>query len=186
MNRSLIALALALAGSLAAAQSAPYDDRYARPPVAENVSYGYADVLRVDPVYETLMTSEPRQECYEREGGYRGRSGGDPSGGTVLGAIIGGVIGNQVGKGDGRRAATVAGAVIGGAIGHDVDKNNGSAGGRYERGGETCRVVEVQREERRVVGYDVEYRYRGEVFMSRLDYDPGERMRVRVSIAPAD
>jgi hypothetical protein len=24
------------------------------------------------------------------------------------------------------------------------------------------------------------------VYMSRLDYDPGERMRVRVSIVPAD
>ncbi|MCC6562368.1 MAG: glycine zipper 2TM domain-containing protein [Xanthomonadales bacterium] len=182
----MIALVLALASSLVAAQSASYDDRYGRAPAAESVSYGYADVLRVDPVYETVMTSEPREECYERDGRYRGRSGGDPSGGTVLGAIIGGVIGNQVGKGDGRRAATVAGAVIGGAIGHDVDKNNGSAGGRYERGGEVCRMVEVQREERRVVGYDVEYRYRGEVFMSRLDYAPGERMRVRVSIAPAD
>ena len=186
MNRSLIAIALALAASVVAAQSAPYDDRYERQPAAENVSYGYADVLRVDPIYESVVVREPREECYEREGQYRGRSGGDPTGGTVLGAIIGGVIGNQVGKGDGRRAATVAGAVIGGAIGHDVDKNNGSAGARRERAGEVCRVVEMQREERRVVGYDVEYRYRGEVFMSRLDYDPGERMRVRVSIAPAD
>jgi hypothetical protein len=32
----------------------------------------------------------------------------------------------------------------------------------------------------------VEYRYRGEVYMSRLDYDPGERLRVRVSVTPVD
>lgn len=184
MTRFLSSLLLLAAAPLAVAQTSANDYRQA--PGAENISYGYADVLRVDPIYETVMTSEPREECYERQGQYRERSGGDPTGGTVLGAIIGGALGNQVGKGDGRRAATVAGAVIGGAIGHDIDKNNGSAGGRYERGGTSCRVVEVQREERRVVGYDVEYRYRGEVFMSRLDYDPGERMRVRVSIAPAD
>lgn len=183
MNRMLLPILLLTASPIGLAQS-PYDDR--RGPVPENISYGYADVLRVDPIYDTVMTSEPREECYERQGQYRERSGGDPTGGTVLGAIIGGALGNQVGKGDGRKAATVAGAVIGGAIGRDIDQNNGSAGGRYERGGTTCRVVQVQREERRVVGYDVEYRYRGEVFMSRLDYDPGERMRVRVAIAPAD
>jgi uncharacterized protein YcfJ len=36
------------------------------------------------------------------------------------------------------------------------------------------------------MGYDVEYRYRGEVYVSRLNYDPGERLRVRVSVTPAD
>ncbi len=185
-KRILIPLAFAILSTQTFAQSRPYDDRLEPARGAENISYGYADVLRVDPIFETVVVNEPREECYEREGQYRERSGGDPSGGTVLGAIIGGALGNQVGKGDGRRAATVAGAVIGGAIGHDVDKNNGSAGGRYERGGTTCRTVSTRREDRRVVGYDVEYRYRGEVFMSRLDYDPGERMRVRVAIAPAD
>lgn len=183
MIRTLLPIVLLATSSMAIAQP-QYDDR--RVPAPESISYGYADVLRVDPIYETVMINEPREECYERSGQYRERSGGDPTGGTVLGAIIGGALGNQVGKGDGRKAATVAGAVIGGAIGRDIDKNNGSAGGRYERGRETCRVVEVSREDRRVVGYDVEYRYRGEVFMSRLDYDPGERMRVRVAIAPAD
>jgi uncharacterized protein YcfJ len=41
-------------------------------------------------------------------------------------------------------------------------------------------------EQRRIAGYDVEYRYRGEVYVSRLNYDPGERLRVRVSVSPAD
>jgi hypothetical protein len=36
------------------------------------------------------------------------------------------------------------------------------------------------------VGYNVEYRYRGEVYMSQLSYDPGDRLRVRVSVTPAD
>jgi hypothetical protein len=86
-------------------------------------------------IYDTVMTSEPREECYDEPGTGTLRSGGDPTGGTVLGAIIGGASATRSASGDGRKAATVAGAVIGGAIERDIDKNNGSAGGRYERGG---------------------------------------------------
>jgi uncharacterized protein YcfJ len=101
----------------------------------------------------------------------------------VIGAIVGGVLGNTVGKGDGRKAATVAGAVVGGAVGHNV----ASQDDRYASGPERrCHMVQDAAEERRIVGYDVQYRYRGDVYMSRLDYDPGERVRVRVSVAPAD
>ena len=170
MNRITATLsALALLPALASAQS-----DYRAPD--ENVTYGYAQVLRADPVYETYRTRTPEQRC----DGQDTRDGGDPTGGTVVGAIVGGAIGNQVGKGDGRKAATVAGAVIGGAIGRNVDKNNGSAGGSR------CRTVEVEREERRIAGYDVEYQYQGVKYMSRLSYDPGNRLRVRVSVTPDD
>ena len=33
--------------------------------------------------------------------------------------------------------------------------------------------------------YDVEYEYGGQVFHTRLPYDPGERIRVRVAVTPA-
>lgn len=154
-------------------------------PVDENVQYGYADVLRVDPVYETVRYREPREECREVEVERVERDGGDPTGGTIVGAIIGGVIGNQVGKGNGRRAATAAGAVIGGAIGHNVDKNNGPGRTRVATE-QRCRVVDVEREERRIAGYDVEYRFKGDVFVSRLPYDPGNKLRVRVAVSPAE
>jgi uncharacterized protein YcfJ len=168
-----------------AANAATQD--YGREPALENVSYGYADVLRVDPVYDTVIVREPREECRQEEVTYRERSGGDPTGGTVLGAIIGGAIGNRVGKGDGRKAATVAGAVIGGAVGRDIDRNNGSEPGREYRGTrENCRIVDVETERREIAGYDVEYRYRGELFMSRLSYDPGRRLRIRVAISPVE
>lgn len=174
-----IAALLALVPLLAAAQS-----RYDGPPraVAESVSYGYADVLRVEPIHERLR-NPPREECYEENVRYREPSGGDPTGGTVIGAIVGGVLGNQVGGGSGRRAATVAGAVIGGAVGNNVDRNNGS-GRTYDGTERRCRRVDRGYDEQRIVGYDVEYRYRGEVYMSRLDYDPGDRLRVRVSVTP--
>jgi uncharacterized protein YcfJ len=182
--RGLAVLAL-VAGSAAQAQGPyPPPNDYRRP-VDENVSYAYADVLRTDPIYESYRSAQPREECYDEPVTYREPDGGDPTGGTVLGAIIGGVLGNQVGSGSGRKAATVAGAVIGGAVGRNVDKNNGP-GRTYEGTQQRCRVVESGYEDRRIVGFDVEYRFRGEVYVSRLDYDPGDRLRVRVSVTPAE
>jgi hypothetical protein len=32
----------------------------------------------------------------------------------------------------------------------------------------------------------VQYRYRGDVYGSRLGFDPGDRVRVRVSVEPAE
>lgn len=49
-----------------------------------------------------------------------------------------------------------------------------------------CRTVPVIYQERRLVGYDVEYIYKGETYMSRLAADPGARLRIRVSVLPDD
>ena len=144
--------------------------------VPENVSYGYAQVLRADEVAETVRTRVPEERCDEVE--YR--QSGKTTGGTVIGAIVGAALGNQVGSGSGRKAATVAGAVAGGAIGHNIAKQ------REEAEARGCQIVEVEREERQVVGYDVEYMYKGEKYMSRLPYDPGNRLRIRVSVTPDD
>ncbi len=167
-----LALAMTAAGTHAQTASYPTNDG--------NAHYGWADVLRADPVYGITRTNVPRQECYDQP--VVVREGGNNTAGTVLGAVVGGVLGSTVGKGDGRTAATVAGAVAGGAVG-----NRASGSGReYQTTQTQCREVNTISEQRRIVGYDVEYRYRGEVYMSRLDYDPGERLRVRVSITPVD
>jgi len=47
-----------------------------------------------------------------------------------------------------------------------------------------ARPVVTVGEGRPLLGYDIEYRYRGEVYASRLNYDPGERLRVRVDVSP--
>lgn len=181
VNRLPFVLALAVLSASASAQ------RYAVGSVsrAENVSYGFADVLRVDPIYEQMRDPQPREECFDEEVTQVERGGGDPTGGTVVGALVGGALGNTVGSGDGRRAATIAGAVIGGAVGRNVDRTNGGPPREYSNVRTRCRVVDEVAQRREVVGYDVEYRYRGDVFMSRLDYDPGSRLRVRVGITPA-
>jgi uncharacterized protein YcfJ len=175
MNRLwLSALALALTVSGAQAQDARYPNN------DDNAHYGWADVLRADPVQGVTRTEVPRQECYDQP--VVRRDPGNSTAGTVLGAVIGGVLGHTVGKGDGRTAATVVGAVAGGAVGNRVSDH----GGEYDSTQTRCREVNAVTEQRRIVGYDVEYRYRGEVYTSRLNYDPGERLRVRVQVQPAD
>lgn len=155
------------------------------PPPAENVNYDYAEVLRADPIYQRVIYREPEQRCeddvvYERVEGRRGNTGG-----AVLGAIIGGAIGNQIGSGSGRAAATAGGAIAGATIGSRA--GTGPQDGRVvEAVRPGCRVVEVERESRELVGYEVEYRYKGEVYLSRLNHDPGSRLQVRVGITPVD
>ncbi|QIL20919.1 hypothetical protein [Thermomonas sp. HDW16] len=47
-----------------------------------------------------------------------------------------------------------------------------------------CRMEPVVREYRRPIAFDVDYVYKGGKFRTRLAQDPGNRLRVRVSITP--
>ncbi|HEY2346879.1 MAG TPA: glycine zipper 2TM domain-containing protein [Xanthomonadaceae bacterium] len=173
----VLAMSIALPVGDAAAQPYPppppqqqYAQRVPRP-----VSFGYANVLRVTPVYDNYHAME--QQC----DGPPQPAPRDTTGGTIIGAIIGGALGHTVGKGDGRAAATVGGAVIGGAIGHDVAKNSDPD---YVPSG--CRMVDVGGGNGQPAGFDVEYDYKGDVYVARMPYDPGNRIRVRVSVVPAE
>ena len=177
LSTRLLPLALVALSGPALAQYAGYgEEGYQVSPMPENVSYGYAQVLRADEVVETQRTRTTEERC----GDVEYRQSGQTTGGTVVGAIVGAALGNQVGKGDGRKAATVAGAVAGGVIGNNIARN------RVEAESRGCRLVEVEREDPVVVGYDVEYMYKGEKYVSRLPYDPGNRLRIRVSVMPDD
>ena len=44
-----------------------------------------------------------------------------------------------------------------------------------------CRTTTNWRDTDRVLGYEVTYRYGGREYTTRMDHDPGERMRVRVN-----
>ena len=47
-----------------------------------------------------------------------------------------------------------------------------------------CRMAPVMREFRRPIAYDVDYVYKGSKFRTRMARDPGNRLRIRVSITP--
>ncbi|MDI9239481.1 hypothetical protein QLQ15_11260 [Lysobacter sp. LF1] len=49
---------------------------------------------------------------------------------------------------------------------------------------EACKPVTVEREFRRPIAYDVDYVYKGSKYRSRLPEDPGNRLRIRVSVTP--
>ena len=58
------------------------------------------------------------------------------------------------------------------------------SGDRDEEDPRNCRMEPVAKEHRRTIAYEVDYMYRGSKFRTRMDRDPGNRLRIRVSIAP--
>lgn len=54
--------------------------------------------------------------------------------------------------------------------------------GKSETG--SCRDVPVERQFRRLAAYEVDYMYKGSKYRSRMPFDPGNRIKLRVSVAP--
>ncbi|KAA3626016.1 MAG: glycine zipper 2TM domain-containing protein [Proteobacteria bacterium] len=142
-----------------------------------------AKVIDVTPIYRQIEVSTPREECWQEQVTYEAPAGRSSATPVILGSIIGGVIGNQIGDGRGRKIATVAGTLLGASIGAD----NAHANTRYAPTTATeqrCRVVQESYTEQRTIGYRVKYRYRGEIFETRMDRDPGDRIPVAVTVTP--
>lgn len=152
-------------------------DRYA-PAREGNVYYAYGEVLDVQPIYAASRYPRSERVCWDEPVEYYNRGRGN-AGSTLVGALIGGVVGHQIGGGSGRHAATAAGTLLGAAIGHDASRRGGHVSRGYEQRCEVRRDWEPAQE---ILGYDVTYRYRGEVYQTRTDYDPGESIRVRVAV----
>jgi uncharacterized protein YcfJ len=154
-------------------------------PVWAGSSYEYARVLESRPVYRLVEVSTPHQECWDEEYISQRRSSSESRTPALLGTIIGGAIGNAVGhKKSNKRVGTVVGAVLGHSIGRDIVAANGRQGTpRYETVRQ-CETVYQYREEERLIGYDVRYRFNDEEYSVRMDNDPGERIRVRVDVKP--
>jgi uncharacterized protein YcfJ len=150
----------------------------------------YARVVRVSPQVEQV--NRPQQECrteyvpVERQ--HSNRGGNRTNGGAIVGGIAGGLLGNQVGGGTGRVAATAAGAIIGALTGDRIENDGANRGQEVitttteERAVRSCRTVDHW--ESRNNGYAVTYDYRGHTYTSVMPYDPGERLKVRVSVSP--
>jgi uncharacterized protein YcfJ len=160
-----------------------YDDYQSPAEVSGRTDF--AQVLSAQPIYRQVQVNEPRSECYDQPVSYREppRYSGDNTAGAVVGAIIGGVVGNQFGRGGGRAVATGVGAVVGASVGsHAGDYDRG----RYVRTGyeRQCQTVDDVHVENRVDGYDVAYRYHGDVYHTTMPYDPGDRIAVDVSVRP--
>ena len=160
-------------------------DEYSR----RGAVYDYAKVINVQPIIRYVTVTTPVQECWEEAREYViDRRPAGAAGGTLFGAIIGGVIGHQFGSGRGNDAATAAGALLGAAVGSDSARrgNRGYERETYTRPVKRCETNYSSREEERIEGYDVTYRYHGQKYATRMPYDPGERLRIRVDVRPAN
>jgi uncharacterized protein YcfJ len=168
-----LARALGIGPMAVAAHDADYDEGY----------YGYARVLQVDPIVEVTDVVVPRQHCRD-ERVTRYESGGSGSYAPVIaGGVVGGVIGSRFGEGKGKDAATVAGTLLGASIARDLSREPG----RVREGvRQRCDVVQERHQQEHVTGYRVRYRYDGRDYWTRMDRDPGDRLRVLVSVRPAD
>ncbi len=176
--------AIALAGMTAATAEARH----------YSTSRGFTDTARVtnvEPVYRTVTTSRPVRECSEEEV-YRPVEYDEGDGGdnTALGMIVGGVLGGALGHNIDHRgdSGKIVGAVLGSAIGHEVAQRNRGRHGRYQdyrpHWEERCRTVSERYTEEKLDGYRVTYRYHGQSFTTRMDHDPGSRIKVRVRVTP--
>ncbi len=148
--------------------------------------YDDARVLEVDPIVRRVRVESPRRECWDEvQTGYRSTgTHAETAGPMILGGIIGGVIGSQVGRGRGQDVATVAGTLIGASIGHDSAVRRASV--PVERTVERCRTRYEDTYQERVDAYRVTYEYLGREYTTELPYDPGDRIRVRVAVSPAE
>lgn len=144
----------------------------------------YAKVVDATPIYRQIEVSTPREECWQEQVVRDVPTGRQSATPVIVGGIIGGVIGNQIGDGRGRKIATVAGTLLGASIGAD----KAHANTRYVPTTSTeqrCHVTHESYTEQRTVGYRVKYRYRGRIYETRMDHDPGERIPVDITVTPS-
>jgi len=120
--------------------AAPVAAQQTRVLPVENVRVGYAQVLHVEPVYQTLRATAVEQDC-------------KPVG--TLSRIT---------------------QAVKGVIGRDGHKDAEAQ--------QDCEPKTVQRTYRTPIAYDVDYIYKGMKYRSRLASDPGNLLRVRVSVTP--
>jgi len=176
----LLPLPLILLGMAAAAaaqapsRAQPVQVPEEAPPVrvvpAENVRVDYAQVLRVEPVYQTLRATRTEERCettpvveVSAPRTPRQESGG------AFSRMVESV--REFFTGDGGRGQDQAGAPAPAAA---------TPSPREAR----CELVQVDRQFQRPIAYDVDYVYKGTKYRSRLAEDPGNRLRIRVSVTP--
>ena len=149
--------------------------------------YDYARVVSSEPIIRYVDVQVPVRECWQDVEYYSvDRRAPGTGASTLFGAIVGGVIGHQFGSGRGNDAATVAGTLIGAAVGNDsAQRRHGYETVQYSRPVERCATKVTSHREQRIDGYRVVYRYNGQKFATRMPYDPGRKIRVRVDVRPA-
>ena len=172
--KSTALLTLACLSALPAVVLAQEAEPRNRVVIVENVKFDYAQVLNVEPVFQTLRATRTEEHC-------------EPISTRTLAPVN--VTGEEPVEDKGRisrfwdsvrsmfkRSDEEAVEEVG--TESPAPANNGPMLTR------DCRIVPVGREFRRPIAYDVDYVYKGTKYRSRLAEDPGNRLRIRISVMP--
>lgn len=168
------------------------------------VTYDYVPVISAAPITRVEQHSNPYQDCWTEQvkvaapypttqygNSYSDALFGNNSyTGTILGGLVGGGIGNALGHSkSNKKAGAIAGGLLGGAIGYDLTRNRRSEqryhGPRYESQ-QRCKTRYEVYEEKKIVGYNVRYRYNGNIYSTRTRNDPGDRLRLEIVATPME
>ncbi|WP_303746781.1 hypothetical protein [Stenotrophomonas pigmentata] len=166
----LLSMICLLAGAAVPALAQEPEQRN-RVVIMENVRYDYAQVLNVEPVFQTLRASRTEEHC-------------EPVSTRTLAPVQ---VKGEEDKGGFRRFWDSVRGMFkqeGQAQEEDMALAPQNVGGSSALLTPECKIVEVGREFRRPIAYDVDYVYKGIKFRSRLPEDPGNRLKLRVSITP--
>ena len=187
MNKLMITGALAAPLAVGAAGFGGYQLAQ-QEELAEND--GLAEVVAVVPVTKDVSVPTSSRECnsvpvhYTEHVQPQSRSSVPTN--VIVGGLIGGVLGNQVVNGSKRDAATVLGAATGGYLGYRRAKSKNEPEAvsrtRYEQ---RCHTVKGSRTETEPDGYDVTYRYQGQIYTTRMQSPPPARFPVELTVSPA-
>ncbi|GAB2505859.1 hypothetical protein GCM10027084_20380 [Pseudoxanthomonas sangjuensis] len=126
----------------------------------ENVRLDYAQVLNVEPVYATQRARRSEKVCDEAP--RQAKSAGKPV---------------ELPKEEGRWSR-----MWGSVKGWFADDKAQAANPEPERK-PNCRTV-TQQDAQAPIAYDVDYMYKGMKYRARLPEDPGNRLRIRISVTP--
>ena len=190
-----ITKSLIIAGALSAVSLSAVAKNHHHYANKAHVSYDYAKVVNVNPIYETYQVNHPVEKCYDKRVPVRNHSQHRNSSYTneIIGGVIGGAIGNRVGKrggGSARDVATVVGAVLGASVAHDIERKNTRrhSNNDYNNSGykvvQHCELHDSYQSKREIVGYNVAYKYHGNVYHTQLDRHPGQKIKVKVAVNP--
>lgn len=174
------ATAASVAAGAQAVQPGQPPGQPVQPPPPQPVDDGqYGQVVSVTPVRQDV--SNPQKVCHD-EVINRTVPPKDQHqiAGTAIGAVAGGLLGHMVGSGKGNTLATVAGAIGGGYAGKKIEESRQQANVQSEV---VRRCSTVANTSSTIVGYDVTYVYNGVTRTTRMDHDPGNRVRVEQSVS---
>lgn len=158
-------------------------NRYKNEHISKQVFYDFARVSSVTPITKTVERRTPQKICKQERVIYRSANSHTPA---ILGGIIGAALGNQLGhQKSNKRVGAVAGSILGAAIGHDI--GNGTNRGYSDHRTKTlCHDEYNIRLEEQIIGYRVQYRYKGNTYYTQTQNHPGKKIKLQLRFDTTD